>query len=45
VNDNDWAAWRSQTLAKAKELQLEGKGHEARALAAMVRDSVPRWAR
>ena len=43
--ENDWEAWRSQTLAQAKQAQLEGKHFEARALAAMVRDSVPQWAK
>ena len=39
-----WAVWRENTLAEAKRLQAAGRGREARALAAMVRDTIPRWA-
>jgi hypothetical protein len=35
------ARWRETTLAEARAAQQRGDGHVARALAAMVRDSIP----
>jgi hypothetical protein len=43
-NDEAWAVWRENTLAEAQRLQAKGRHREARALAAMVRDTIPRWA-
>ncbi len=39
-----WERWRDNTLAAAREALEAGRGAEARALAAMVRDSIPRGA-
>lgn len=41
---SSWEQWREDTLAAAEAALAAGRNAEARALAAMVRDSVPRHA-
>lgn len=41
---NAWYVWREETLAKANEAAAAGDSTLAAALAAMVRDSLPRCA-